>query len=184
MSVADRPAWAAKYLAYSAWTHDEFRNLLCGLPPHPHTDTPLADEDPVPSRQQANDAFVRDELLRTEADRHMRDAIAAGGLKVLGPIDDAIIEKVSPHLTPEEVQTLRHALTHDRACAKTYVVSPEVAVRWAERRPQLFPRFPFRRAQGPHGIDRDRATGRTEGASKSLGHVRSRTDAHIEGETL
>src|SRR5690606_35481959 len=87
MSTRMRPAWTDRYLRYDAWTQDELRNLLCGLPPNPAVDTPLAQSEPVPSRQEVNDRFVREELLRIEADRHIRDGVASGRLRALAPGD-------------------------------------------------------------------------------------------------
>ena len=51
-------SWATKYLDFAAWTQDEFRNLLCGFPPNPSEDTPLAPGTPVPSRTQVADKFI------------------------------------------------------------------------------------------------------------------------------
>jgi hypothetical protein len=134
---APAPAWAAEYRQFAVWTHDELRNLLCGLPPVAPADA-LA-----PTRQQIADDYVRDELRRVAADRHVRDAVLAGHLKVLEPPDERLLEKIKLHLTPEEFEAVRRALAHDRTCAKAYRVAPEAAIRWAASHPDWFPDFPF-----------------------------------------
>ena len=132
-----RPAWAAEYRTFDAWTQDEFRNLLCGLAPVRPQDAP------VRAQKEAADAFVRDELCRVAADRRIRDAIIAGNLTVLDPPDDRLLEKIRPHVTSEELEALRRTVAHDRSCAKAYRVAPDVAIRWATSRPDLFPDFLF-----------------------------------------
>ena len=143
METSTRPPWAKKYLRFAAWSQEEFRNLLCGLPPHPLDDTPLPADRPVPTRKEVSDAYVRDEIRRVDADRHMRDAILAGDLKVLEPPDERLLAKIRTDLAPEELAVLRRAVAHDRTCNKAYRVAPDTAVRWAVRRPELFPDFPF-----------------------------------------
>lgn len=137
------PAWAAKYLLFAAWTADEFRNLLCGLPPHPSDDTPLPADAPVPTREEANDKFVREELRRMAADRHIRDAVAVSDLKVLEPPDEQLLAKIKADLSQKEVEALRRAIAHERTCSKSYRVARDEAIRWAASHRNLFPDFPF-----------------------------------------
>lgn len=136
-------SWATKYLDFAAWTQDEFRNLLCGFPPNPSEDTPLAPGTPVPSRTQVADKFIAEEVHRVNADRHVQDAILAGDLKVLDPPDEKLLAKVSAVVDPDELEAIRRALAHHRTCNKAYRVSRDAAVRWAVRRRELFPAFPF-----------------------------------------
>lgn len=131
------PSWAAEYLRFAAWTQDEFRNLLCGLPPVPPKDAVAR------TPKEIADAFARDEIRRAAADRHVRDAIVAGHLKVLDPPDERLLAKITPHVTLEELETLRRAVAHDRSCSKAYRVAPDAAIRWAASRRDLFPDFPF-----------------------------------------
>jgi hypothetical protein len=138
-----QPPWAAKYLWFAAWTQNELRNLLCGLSPDPPDDTPLPNDAPVPSRKEAADAFVREELRRVAADRHIRDAISAGDLKVLEPPDEQLLEKVRPHLLLEEFDALSRAIRHERSCSKAYRVAPKAAIWWAASLRAVFPDFPF-----------------------------------------
>jgi len=131
------PLWAREYLAFSAWSADELRNLLCGLPPVQPIDAPPR------TREETNDAFVRDELKRVAADRHIRDAIATGYLKIVEPPDDGLLEKIRPIVNPEELQRLIRAVAHERTCSKSYRVDREAAIRWAASRRDVFPDFPF-----------------------------------------
>ena len=131
------PAWAVEYLLYAAWTQDELRNLLCGLPPVPPKDAPPR------TREQINDAFVKEEGRRVVADRHLRDGILARRLKVLAPPDEQLLEKIKVHVTAEEFDSIRRAVAHERTCAKAYRVTPEAAIRWASAHRTLFPDFPF-----------------------------------------
>lgn len=131
------PAWAREYLTFQAWTADELRSLLCGVPPK----QPI-DEAPR-SREETNEAYVRAELKRVAADRHIRDAIATGLLKIIEPPDDSVIEKIRTVVTAEELQRLIRALAHERTCSKSYRVEREAAIRWARSQPDLFPDFPF-----------------------------------------
>jgi hypothetical protein len=146
------PAWAAAYLRFDAWTQDEFRNLLCGLPPvqpHDAAARPANQINVQPHDEAAriqkkiNDDYVRDELRRVEADRHIRDAIVAGHLRQYEPPTEGLLEKVTPHLTPDEVETIRRAIAHDRICAKAYRFSTATAIAWAVSRQSVFPDFPF-----------------------------------------
>jgi hypothetical protein len=130
-------------LRFATWTQDEFRNLLCGLPPRPLDDTPLPDDMPVPTRQQTDAAFVANERRRLDADRHIQDAILAGHLKVLYPPDERLVEKIAPYVTPEELVGLTRAVALERSVAKAYRVAPDVAIRWAASRRDLFPDFAF-----------------------------------------
>lgn len=86
------PACSTEYLQFVAWTQDELRNLLCGLSPVSLIDTPAR------SRQQINDDFVRDEVCRVAVDRHIRDAILSGHLKVLEPPDERLLDGFGPVL--------------------------------------------------------------------------------------
>lgn len=160
-----RPPWADKYLLFSAWTQDELRNLLCGLPPHPPDDAPLdpsvptrpgpadaVDREETPrkavemawrQRQKTADAYVRDEARRVDADRHIHDAILAGDLKVLEPPDERLLAKIKADLVPEEWEALKRALAHHRTCNKAYRFERDAAIRWAAPRRDLFPDFPF-----------------------------------------
>jgi hypothetical protein len=131
------PAGSAEYRTFAAWTHDEFRNLLCGLPPVPPKDAPAR------TRQQIADDYVRDELRRVAADRHVRDAILAGHLKTLDPPDDRLLEKITPHVTSEELEALRRAVVHERSCSKAYRFAPDAASRWGASHTDWFPDFPF-----------------------------------------
>jgi CTP:molybdopterin cytidylyltransferase MocA len=70
------------------------------------------------ARPVAAGAFVREELRRVDADRHIRDAILAGELKVLEPPDERLLAKIKADLTPEEFEALRRAVAHDRSCSK------------------------------------------------------------------
>jgi len=143
METRTRPPWADKYLRWDAWTQDEFRNLLCGLPPHPHDDTPLPADMPAPTQKEIVAAYEREEPRRVKADRHIRDAISAGRLKVLEPPDERLLAKIKADLAPEELEALRRAITHDRICEKSYRVAPDAVIRWAASRRDLFPDFPF-----------------------------------------
>ncbi len=138
------PTWAAKYRQFAAWTHDEFRNLLCGLPPHALDDAPVPGDTPAPTLKEINDAFVRDEMRRLDADRHVQDAILTGELEVLGP-DDQLLDRIQPVVDAKDFEMLRHAVAHDRTCSKSNHVARDVAVRWAASRRELFPNFPFNR---------------------------------------
>ena len=142
METRKRPGWTEKYLRFAAWTQDEFRNLLCGLPPHPLDDTPLPADTPVPTRKEVADSFMREELRREDADRHIQDAIVAGHLNMQPP-DERLLAKIKADLTPEEFEALRRAVAHDRSCSKAYRVARDAAIRWAAPRRDLFPDFPF-----------------------------------------
>jgi hypothetical protein len=131
------PAWTAAYQQFAAWTQDEFRNILCGLPPVAPADAPAR------TPQKIADDYVRDEVRRVAADRHIQDAILAGELKVLDPPDEQLVEKIKPHLAPAEFEAIKRAITHDRVCSKAYRVATDVAIRWASSRRDLFPDFPF-----------------------------------------
>ncbi len=131
------PEWAAAYLRFAAWTQDEFRNLLCGLPPVPPA------HPPERTRQEINDGFVRDELRRIEADRHVRDAVLAGHLKHRELPSERLLEKITPHVTVEESETLRSAIAHDLACNRAYRFQTGPAITWAVSRRDVFPDFPF-----------------------------------------
>jgi len=52
MEMRTRPPWADQYLRWGAWTQDEFRNLLCGLPTHPYDDTLLPADMPAPTQKE------------------------------------------------------------------------------------------------------------------------------------
>lgn len=137
MEKPARPAWAHGYLRFAAWTQDEFRNLLCGIPPRPPEDAPIQ------TREQINADYVRNELRRVDADRHIQDAVLTGQLKVLEPTDQRLLEKVTPHLDSAELEALRRALAHHHACEKAFRVSRDAAIKWATFRRDLFPAFPF-----------------------------------------
>jgi hypothetical protein len=145
MSAESRPPWAKRYLAFDAWTQHELRNLLCGFPPQPPDDTPIPATERVPTREENAARYMREEPQRVDADRHIRDAVIAGQLKVLDPADERLLSKLTA-LAPHELDVLRRAIAHERACAKSYVVAPKEAIRWATRSRALFPRFPFSRA--------------------------------------
>jgi hypothetical protein len=138
-----QPQWTHRYRAYAAWTFDELRNLVCGLPPNPASDLAIALTTAPPTRQEVADAFVRDELKRVAADRHIRDAIFARQLVVLEPVDDRLLEKLKDHLTDSEIESLRRAIVHERSCSKAYHVATEVAIRWGASHRGLFPEFPY-----------------------------------------
>lgn len=140
-----RPEWAGQYLQLGAWTYDELRNLLCGLPPI----QPL--DEPPRTRQQATEYYVAAEAQRVVADRHVRDAVAAGLLKVCVEVHEDILSKLGTVLPPSELDAVRRAVVHERVCNKAYFVSPHDAIRWACRRPDLFPNFPFSDADLPGG---------------------------------
>src|SRR5205823_8540097 len=134
------PPWAAKYFRSAAWTHQEFRNLLCGLSPQGEHMPPIPAD--AAARQVWSDAWQRDELRRLDADRRIRDAILVGELSPLEPRDDQLLEKIRPHLTGEDFEMLRQAVVHARSCDKAYLFEREAAQRWAAARPDLFPDFP------------------------------------------
>lgn len=181
MSTRARPAWTDKYLRYDAWTQNELRNLLCGLPPNPASDTPIAPDAPLPSRQEINDRFVREELLRVEVDRYIRDGVTAGRLRVLTPPDEGLLAKLASSLTPDEVHALRRALAHERACSKSYLVAPETAIRWAGQRTELFPAFPFE----PADLVPARRTGGTAAAPSTLKeHRQQLVDVAIRSQRM
>lgn len=142
-STQPPPPWAARYLTFAAWSQDEFRNLLCGLPPHHHTDTPVPDNVPVPTREEVVATYTRDEPRRVDADRHVRDAVLAGELKAIDPPDDLVFDKIKSCVSPAELEGLRRAVAHDRACRKAYRFAVDAAVKWARSRRVLFPEFPF-----------------------------------------
>ena len=103
-----QPAWAKTYLQLDAWTQDELRNLLCGLPPVP------PDGAPAQTRQEINDAFARDEVRRVVADRHVRAAILAGHLTVFEQPDERTARK---GLTSRHPERARGAQARDHARA-------------------------------------------------------------------
>lgn len=135
-------AWAPRYWRFKHLTQNEARNLLCGLPPDPPNDTPVENSRPRTPKTIADD-YVRDELRRVTADRHMRDAIRAGELKALEPPDERLLETLKPHLRPEEVERVAHALAHDASCSQAYVVASSELERWTRSRPDLFPDCPL-----------------------------------------
>ena len=67
MDTSTRPPWANEYLRFAGWSQDEFRNLLCGLPPD---DTPRPSDTALQTRKEIADTFVREEVRRVDADRH------------------------------------------------------------------------------------------------------------------
>jgi hypothetical protein len=138
-----RPTWAAKYLHFAFWTAQEFRNLLCGFPPEPSKDAPWPDDKPLPSPEEQNEQFTRDELRRIAADRHVRDAVDLGDLDVLETPDLRILEKIKDALTLDEITALKRAIVHEGSCSQTYRVRTADAVRWTASRRDLFPQFPF-----------------------------------------
>ena len=139
MGKRAKPRWADDYLRFAAWTADEFRNLLCGLPPVEPQDAPAL------TRERRNAAYVRDEKRRLIADRHVRDADAVGDLKLLEPPDEQLLEKIKSKVSGEQLEGLRRAVVHERTCDKTYRVGRDAAIRWAATRQDLFPNFPFSR---------------------------------------
>lgn len=169
-----RPVWAVEYLAFSAWSADELRNLICGLPPVQPID------EPPRTREQINEAFVRDESKRVAADRHIRDAIATGHLRVIEPPDDELVEKIRAVVNREELQRLIRAVAHDQTCSKSYRVDREAAIRWAASRREVFPDFPFTvddvRPANSLALDAGRA-GRLKAHRRALVHqARKRLD--------
>lgn len=145
------PEWAAAYLRFDAWTQDEFRNLLCGLPPVQPDNPPARTRKQVKRtrtqineiRKQINDDYVRNELRRLDADRHIRDAIVSGHLREHEPPTEALLEKIRAHVAPNDLEMIRHAIAHDRVCAKTYRFPTGPAIAWAVSRRDVFPDFPF-----------------------------------------
>lgn len=140
-----RPKWADQYLRLEAWTMEELRNLLCGLPPVQPLDAPAR------TRQEISDEFVRAEAQRVVADRHVRDAVVTGQLPTMQPLDESIVATAEKHMSVTEVAAIKRALIHERACQKTYIVESTQAIRWASRRSDLFPDFPFDDSDLPGG---------------------------------
>lgn len=112
-------------------------------PPQPSEDTPFPADAPLPTRKEQTDKFVREELRRVVADRHIRDAVDFGDLKALEPPDEQLLAKIKTDLTPHEVEALRRAIFHERSCSKSYRVARNEAIRWAASQRELFPDFPF-----------------------------------------
>lgn len=137
INKSELPAWAREYLTFQAWTAHELRSLVCGVPPK----QPL-DEAPR-TREETNEAYVRAELNRVAAHRHIRDAIATGQLRIVEPPDEALIKKIRRSVTPEELQQLIRAIAHDRTCEQSYRVERDEAIQWARSRRDVFPDFPF-----------------------------------------
>jgi hypothetical protein len=136
-----RPAWAAQYAQYDAWSQVEVRNLLLGLPPHPPDDTPDVVIAPR-EKKAARNRWVQDELRRVAVDRHIEDAIVAGHLQ-LASIDQEFFKRVSRTLSDQDQQRLSRALAHQSTCLKAPRFTRVSVIRWAVARRELFPNFPF-----------------------------------------
>jgi hypothetical protein len=81
----------------------------------------------------------------------VRDAILVGELAVVEPPDDRLLEKIREVLSPDELESVKRAIAHDRTCTQSYKVGRDVAIRWASNRRHLFPNFPFSSADLPGG---------------------------------
>jgi len=133
------PAWAEKYRQFTYLVHSEVRNLLCGFPPHPHEDDP----DTVPDRRAHADLWVRDEVRRVQADRHIFDAIADETLTVLARSTDQLLAKLDEaKLTSDERQFLKRAILRERSSSdEPYRIKPAELIRWATPLRKVFPDF-------------------------------------------
>jgi hypothetical protein len=103
--------------------------------------------DIAKQRREINEAYVRDELRRVDADRLIEDAIRASELTPLkSPSDERILEAIKPHVSSEEFERVAEALQHDRTCKKANAFETAELIRWATPLADLFPNFALRLA--------------------------------------
>jgi hypothetical protein len=156
--------WAARYWRFKSLSHDEARNLLCGLAPDPGNDLPprvltrIGDEPDAKYwervHQMAATEYRRDEVCRVDADRYIEDWVRAGELDFLEPPNAGILEKIKRVLTAGEFEAVARMVEHYEICSKAVRYATDQLIRAARAHRALVPNCPLPPDQ-PGGITDD-----------------------------